>query len=145
MAYNSRPFKTIAIAFLAAIAGFGAVAGGNVAHADVAITREDCQYLVRHEPAPDVAYQPGVDVHGRAVAPADLDSGSQIKLPETIYIPIEVNIGKRYGIPANSALWKATAEIGTVAVTGDQVTFNGQPLTADDNAALAALCRDKTK
>jgi hypothetical protein len=111
--------------------------------ADVAITRQDCQYLVRHHPAPDVAYQPGIDVHGRAVAPADLGGGAQIKLPETIYIPIEVDIGQRYHIPANSPLWKATAEIGTVAVTGDQVTFNGQPLTADDNAALAALCRDK--
>lgn len=111
--------------------------------ADVAITRRDCQYLVRHQPAPDVAYQPGVDVHGQAVAPADIGGGVQIKLPETIYIPIEMGIGDRYHIPANSALWQATAEIGTVAVTGDQVTFNGQPLTADDNAALAALCRDK--
>jgi len=121
----------------------GATALGKPARADVAITREDCQYLVRHHPAPDVAYQPGVDVHGNAVAPADLNGGSQIKLPETIYIPIEVDIGQRYHIPANSPLWKATAEIGTVAVTGDQVTFNGQPLTPDDNAALVALCRDK--
>ena len=41
---------------------------------------------MRHEPAPDVAYQPGVDVHGRAVAPADLNGGSQIELPDVIYI-----------------------------------------------------------
>jgi hypothetical protein len=115
------------------------------ARADVAITRQDCQYLTRYQPAPDVAYQPGVDAHGKAVAPADLGGGSQIKLPETIYIPIEINIGRRYGIPANSPLWKATAEVGTVAVTGDQVTFNGQPLTPDDDAALAALCRDKVR
>ena len=121
----------------------GTTALGQPAKADVAISREDCQYLVRHHPAPDVAYQPGVDVHGNAVAPADLNGGAQIKLPETIYIPIEVDIGQRYHIPANSPLWKATAEIGTVAVTGDQVTFNGQPLTPDDNAALEALCRDK--
>src|SRR5260221_972731 len=121
----------------------GATALGKPARADVAITREDCQYLVRHHPAPDVAYQPGVDVHGNAVAPADLNGGSPIKLAETLYIPIEDDIGHRYHIPANSPLWKATAEIGTVAVTGDQVTFHGQPLTPDDNAALVALCRDK--
>jgi hypothetical protein len=111
--------------------------------ADVAISREDCQYLTRYQPSPDVNFQPGVDVHGQAVVPADIGGGQQIKLPETIYIPIEIDIGQRYHIPANSALWKATAEIGTVAVTGDQVTFNGQPLTADDNAALAAMCRDR--
>jgi len=113
------------------------------ASADVAISRQDCQYLTRYQPAPDVNFQPGVDVHGQAVAPADIGGGQQIKLPETIYIPIEVDIGQRYHIPANSPLWKATAEIGTVAVTGDQVTFNGQPLTDDDNAALAAMCRDR--
>ena len=114
-----------------------------VASADIAISRQDCQYLTRYQPAPDVNFQPGVDVHGRPVAPADIGGGQQLKLPETIYIPIEVDIGQRYHIPANSPLWKATAEIGTVAVTGDQVTFNGQPLTSDDNAALAAMCRDR--
>ena len=119
------------------------LAGAGAAVADVAISRSDCQYLTRYQQAPGVEYQPGVDVHGRAVAPADIGGGQQIKLPETIYIPIEVDIGQRYHIPANSPLWKATAEIGTVAVTGDQVTFNGQPLTTDDNAALAAMCRDK--
>ncbi|HVJ40360.1 MAG TPA: hypothetical protein VM639_02635 [Dongiaceae bacterium] len=119
------------------------VTAAPLASADIAISRRDCEYLTRYQPAPDVAYQPGVDVHGRPVAPADIGGGSQLKLPETIYIPIEVNIGRRYHIPANSPLWKATAEIGTVAVTGDQVTFNGQPLTSDDDAALAAMCRDK--
>lgn len=133
--------KRLLILFLASIASI-AMSIAN-ASADVAISRRDCQYLVRHHPAPDVAYQPGIDVHGRAVVPADVDDGSQIKLPETIYIPIEVDIGQRYHIPANSILWKATAEIGTVAVTGDRVTFNGQPLTPDDNAALVAMCRDK--
>jgi len=114
-----------------------------VASADVAISRQDCQYLTRYQPSPDVNFQPGVDVHGRAVAPADIGGSQQLKLPDTIYIPIEIDIGRRYHIPANSPLWKATAEIGTVAVTGDQVTFNGQPLTSDDNAALAAMCRDR--
>ncbi len=113
------------------------------AMAEIRISRQDCQYLVKHQPAPDVAYQPGVDVHGRAVAPADLGGGSQIQLPETIYIPIEVNLGRRFNIPANSRLWQSTAEVGVVSVTGDQVSFNGQPLTPDDNAALAAMCRDR--
>jgi len=126
------------------LAGLGLAALlAPAASADIVISRRDCEYLTRYQPAPDVTYQPGVDVHGRPVAPADIGGGSQLKLPETIYIPIEVDIGQRYHIPANSPLWKATAEIGTVAITGDQVTFNGQPLTSDDNAALAAMCRDK--
>ena len=43
--------------------------------ATVAITRADCARLVAHRPAPDVAYQPGVDVYGREVVPADLGGG----------------------------------------------------------------------
>jgi hypothetical protein len=112
------------------------------ARADLAISRRDCQYLVRHEPAPDVAYQPGVDVHGRAVAPADLNPAGQIKLPDTIYIPIEVDLGRRFHIPPDSRLWQSTAEIGIVTVKGNEVSFNGQPLTPQDNSALAALCRE---
>lgn len=131
--------KLLAFAVLTVCAGWIAAP----ARADIAISRQDCQYLVKHQPAPDVAYQPGVDVHGQPVVPADLDGGSQIKLPETIYIPIEVNIGRRFHIPPNSDLWKATAEVGLVSITGDQVSFNGQPLTPADNAALAALCRGR--
>ncbi|MDY0883023.1 hypothetical protein ACFPL7_08690 [Dongia soli] len=112
------------------------------AGADLAISRRDCQYLVNHQPAPDVAYQPGIDAHGRPVVPADLNSAGQIQLPDTIYIPIEVNLGRRFNIPPNSNLWKSTAEIGLVTVTGDQVSFNGQPLTPQDNSVLAALCRE---
>ncbi|TXH34679.1 MAG: hypothetical protein E6Q98_17430 [Rhodospirillaceae bacterium] len=130
--------KLLAFTVLTVLAAGWAVPAG----ADVAISRRDCQYLVNHQPAPDVAYQPGVDAHGRAVVPADLNSGNQIQLPDTIYIPIEVNLGRRFHIPPNSRLWQSTAEVGVVTVTGDQVSFNGQPLTPQDNSALAALCRE---
>lgn len=119
-----------------------AVGWAAPAGADVAISRRDCQYLVNHQPAPDVTYRPGVDAHGRSVVPADLNGGNQLQLPDTIYIPIEVNLGRRFNIPPNSNLWKSTAEIGVVTVTGGQVSFNGQPLTPQDNSALAALCRE---
>jgi hypothetical protein len=66
------------------------VAWAAPASAEIAISRKDCSRLVNHEPAPDVTYQPGVDVHGRPVAPADLGGGQQIQLPDVIYIPIEV-------------------------------------------------------
>ena len=113
------------------------------ASAEVAISRRDCQRLVRHEPAPDVAYQPGVDVHGRPVAPADLNGGSQIELPDVIYIPIEVLIQDKYGIPANSVLYDATALVGVVSVRGNQVYFEDQPLTDPEIVALEEACRDR--
>ena len=120
-----------------------AVAWAAPASAEIAISRKDCSRLVNHEPAPDVAYQPGVDVHGRPVAPADLGGGQQFQLPDVIYIPIEVLIQDKYGIPANSVLYDATALIGVVAVRGNQVYFEDQPLTDPEVAALEQACRDR--
>ena len=131
-----RMIGSVALILLAA--GWAAPAS-----AEVAISRRDCERLVRHEPGPDVAYQPGVDVHGRPVVPADLGGGSPIELPDVIYIPIEVLIQDKYGIPANSVLYDATALVGVVSVRGNQVYFEDKPLTDPEIAALEAACRDR--
>jgi hypothetical protein len=120
-----------------------AVASAAPASAEIAISRKDCQRMVDHEPAPDVAYQPGVDVHGRPVAPADLGGGQQIQLPDVIYIPIEVLTQDSFNIPANSVLYSATAFIGVVAVRGNRVYFEDQELTDPEVAALEQACRDR--
>lgn len=120
-----------------------AIAWAAPASAEIAISRKDCQRLVNHEPAPDVAYQPGVDVHGRPVASADVGGGQQIQLPDVIYIPIEVLVQDKYGIPANSVLYDATALIGVVAVRGNRVYFEDQELTDPEVAALEQACRDR--
>jgi hypothetical protein len=120
-----------------------AVAWAAPASAEIAISRKDCERLVSHQPAPDVTYQPGVDVHGRPVVPADLGGGQQIQLPDVIYIPIEVLIQDKYGIPANSVLYDATALVGVVSVRGNQVYFEDQPLTDPEIVALEEACRDR--
>lgn len=119
------------------------VAWAAPASAEIAISRKDCERLVNHEPAPDVTYQPGVDVRGRPVVPADLGGGRQIQLPDVIYIPIEVLIQDKYGIPANSVLYDATALVGVVSVRGNQVYFEDQPLTDPEIVALEKACRDR--
>ncbi len=120
--------------------------GGIAAAADgaIEITRADCSRLVKHVPAPDVTYQPGVDVHGKPVAPADLDGGYQVALPRVIRIPITVLLDERFGIPANSVLYKAEAEIGVAEVdlVDGRVTFNGQDLAPAEAQALSAACQE---
>ena len=115
----------------------------TVASADVTITRRDCDRLTKYQEPPGVEYQPGVDVHGEPVVPADIGGGSNIQLPQTIVIPIEVFLQDRFHLPPNSALWAGKAEVGTVTVTGDRVFFNGQELTDAETAALAAICREQ--
>ena len=114
----------------------------GVAITTVAITRADCARLVAHVPGPDVAYQPGVDVYGREVAPADLGGTPRIELPETILIDIEVDLLQRFGIPASPALYDPDAEVGEVAYRDGRFTFNGQPLQDEAQAELAARCQE---
>jgi hypothetical protein len=108
----------------------------------VVLTRADCSRLTAHVPAADVTYQPGVDVRGRAVAPADLAGPPPLVMPSEITIAITVDLQQRFGIPATSSLYKPEATIGTVVVRPDgSASFNGQPLTSQEQSALAYLCQ----
>ena len=64
----------------------------------VPVSVADCQRLVRHQPRADVEYKPGVDVHGKAVVPADLGGGYQMKMPETIDIQIGIDLADRLAL-----------------------------------------------
>ncbi len=110
--------------------------------ATVIITKADCAALVRHVAEPGVAYEPGVDVNGRPVVPADLGDTPEIELPEEIVIAITVDIDKRFNIPPTPDLFRPEAYIGTVIVKKDgRAYFNGQPLTSEVSHALAAACQ----
>ena len=117
----------------------------------VVISTQDCHRLVQHVPAPDVAYKPGVDVHGKAVAPADLPSnGAGIALPDHIEFKYSIN-------PTNYGLTAAQAQQQSQLVTGNnssvpvatikydfasgQFTVNGKPLNGPDQQGIAEECR----
>lgn len=107
------------------------------------ISQGDCARLARHHPADDVTYQPGRDVRGRPVVPADLEGESGLILPQAVVIPIEVDLFERFGIPANNANFKGDIFVGEVVVdvASGRATFNGQPLQSEAEAELAARCQ----
>lgn len=104
----------------------------------VRIARGDCMQLTAHRPDDDVAYRPGIDVRGRPVAPADLGGGGRLAVGD-IAIPIEIPLARRYGVAAGR--YAATAEVGTVTLRGDEVLFNGRPMSDVDQALIAQACR----
>lgn len=128
------------IGLLLALAAVPPAAAGE---AYLTLSENDCTRLARHYPADDVAYRPGQDVRGKAVAPADLDPGSGLILPDAVVIPIEVDLFERYGIPADSANFKGDVFIGEVVVdvASGRAIFNGQPLQSEAEAELAARCQ----
>ena len=104
-----------------------------------------CRALTKHTPAPDVAYQPGVDVHGNAVAPADLSGQPQFKLPDKIEIPLTVSLAKTLNLDTTKYPWSqlgpgTEGQVGKITVEGDKVLLNGQPLNDAQQDNLAVLC-----
>ena len=110
----------------------------------VSISGADCsRLLVAHVPAPDVAYKPGVDAQGRAVAPADLNPAPAIRVPETIVFDIAADL-RRFGVPNTSPLFQPHLGLGSVQVERDgRAFFNGQALENPDLAALREACRQR--
>ncbi len=132
--------KALAVLLLLA-AAVAAPAAAQEAY--LSISEADCARLARHYPADDVTYQPGRDVRGKPVAPADLNGGTGLILPDAVIIPIEVDLFERYGIPTDGANFKGDIFIGEVVVdvASGRATFNGQPLQTDAEAELAARCQ----
>jgi hypothetical protein len=108
----------------------------------VTIDTANCQLLMRHAMAPDVTYRPGVDVHGRAVAPADLPSDSSLNLPRDIPINIEIPVSTLLGRNSPYLTRDAKIQVGQVLVQPDgRVLFNGQPVTDEGRNQLIGACR----
>jgi hypothetical protein len=109
------------------------------------ISDADCRALVAHVARNDVNYKPGVDVHGRPVKPADLESSSTIKLPDEISIDISVEIYTFLRQTAPRGLEKSAASLGAVTFKQGRVYFNGQPIDNGANGPIAEACRAKLK
>lgn len=129
-----RTVYTMAAVTMIAVGGFASHAAAQ----QTVVSKRDCQHLVHHVPAPDVAYRPGVDVRGRKVAPADLP-GSGLSLPREIDIPITIDFAERYGFDGKGV--SAEKTLGRVTVRGGQAYWNGAPLGSADQARIAQACR----
>ncbi len=135
------PFRTALVA--GALLGLAPAGPAAAQDGYLTISEGDCARLARHHPAGDVTYQPGRDVRGKPVVPADLDDGNSLILPGAVVIPIEVDLFERFGIPAEETAFKGDIFIGEVVVdvASGRAFFNGQPLQSEAEAELAARCQ----
>ena len=108
----------------------------------VRITRSDCVQLVEHVPSDDVAYQPGVDVRGNPVPPADVAGTPGLRdiVPDVLEFPVALNPLKG----GASRFGKSSLEVGTVKfdMKRKRATFNGTELTPEETRTLAVKCRE---
>jgi hypothetical protein len=80
-------------------------------------------------------YQPGVDVHGKPVVPADANDASEaFTVPERVDIPLNIEVLKTIGA-VSTPTPELTASFGTISVMkGGQVTYNGKDMTTSVNS-----------
>jgi hypothetical protein len=107
----------------------------------IVVTEKECKKLIRFMPGGDVAYKPGVDVHGNKVVGADLPGTQRIQLPDVIAIDITVNIYEHLGITPPTRLGDSSAKIGVVEFKRGKLTFNGQSLGDPAMEDVVAVCR----
>ena len=107
----------------------------------VVVSSKVCAEVVAHVPDAGVAYRPGVDVNGNPVAPADLPDSASPIAPDNFPIFLTLDLKKEFRVPNTAKLFKLQEVVGLIAVQGDQVFFNGQPIAPGEASLLAAACR----
>jgi len=125
-----------------------ATASAQPGEAAISVSGDACAAVAHLNDAPGVAYQPGVDVHGKAVAPADLPGSRNEALNEQLSgfpIKITVDLQKRFGIPKDAKLFQGESKIGYVDVRDGKAYLNGQPLSTPEQGLLAAACKEQRK
>ena len=129
--------RLIIIPMLVVFAAFA-----SLAQETIVITEAECRLLVRHVPAADVAYEPGVDVYGNAVAPADVGA-PKITLPEEISIDVTALVYELLQTTPPPGLEDTAIDLGKVVLRDGQLTYNGQRLGDTADAALVAACQTR--
>lgn len=76
-------------------------------------------------------YVEGVDAYGREVAPADVASDTPQIVPDTLEIPVRIDVLQAIGIESYGGL-DMLPHIGVMRVSKDgRVTYNGRDLTPE--------------
>jgi hypothetical protein len=125
------------------VAGWAAAAVAGSDERGLVISTADCAALTEHRPDPSVEYTPGVDVAGRAVAPADLPEHEPLHLDAgDVAIDPRIPLDRYFELPRALASILGDAEIGVGLVTvRDGVAYLGdRPLGDPAQAAIAEAC-----
>lgn len=97
-----------------------------------------CREMAGYKQPPGVAYEPGVDVHGKPVVEADLNP-SPVQVPDTIVFLVSVDMAQYLGLQTSPGT-ETNATMGAITFENGQLSFNGEPMEGQAAKALRELC-----
>lgn len=114
-----------------------------------------CRYVTKHIPDADVAYKPGVDVHGKKVVPADITPPTDYHIEDSMYLRLTLDAAKAFGLkvpniptvkqgnnPNVPAVMSETVA-GYITFKHGKAYLNNKPLDDAGQSQLAVLCRNQ--
>lgn len=130
--------------FISALVCVGLMSGVGPAAGDDKVKIIDtskCRFATRHEPAPDVAYKPGVDVDGNPVVPADINGSQVFQPPARVPIRLLIPLSELLDNPP-AGLGDTNIDLGLleVEIATGRLFLNGKPAFATH----FLICDDET-
>jgi hypothetical protein len=131
----------LSIPFSLALVTGGFLAASPAQAIAVRIDETSCETITRHVPDADVSYQEGVDVHGNAVAPADLPESRTLPALEQVTVHLLIPLREFFATPP-ARLDEAEVDAGRIAVDikSGRLSYNGVPLSDPAQHAIAEEC-----
>lgn len=145
---RGRVQPSVVAALLGAAAWLGALDSAARAEdrpATIIVAPSDCAALTAHVADESVDYTPGLDVEGRAVAPADLAGHEPLEIDAAeVGIDPRIPLSEYYQAPGSLAPVVGDAEVWLGQVTvRDGVAYLGDRALGDPaQAALARACAE---
>jgi hypothetical protein len=120
--------------------------------AELKMDRAVCDYVTKHTPGADVAFQPGAD----GVVSADINESPLNKeLEKSVAIKLTNQTAKVFGLEAafpqiavgntTTPLAEGETEIGYITLDQGKPLLNGKPLNSVQEDELAVLCIEREK
>ncbi len=115
------------------------------------VNPEDCRQFINHSPD-GAAYEPGKDVNGNAVTPAEgpatpgtMGSEDLAVLANKTTLYLGLDVAKRYGLTGKNQALSGDLALGVVTFENGQVMINSKPLATGDDPAVVAACKQALK
>lgn len=119
-------FRTVFIILLVALGSAGHAQEPTDSH----LTTICNQYSINHSTNASAEYQPGIDVEGKTVTPADIGISPDTDL-YPLRIPLEMNIFERFNLDIAEDFITDASIIDIMVYEDGRVTYNDQDISSE--------------